>query len=196
MLNVCCGLKHVRIVSPKFDARGSALSPFSLSVAASRSAVWAARRRFPVPLCSAQPRAPRRPVGGGGGVRVEKCMWCVAHVQHLSVAGWWGWCSVILRADDGTSDVLPMCFSIPTPRPSILSWARRVGPRRRARPRARRPPYIYITHIHIYICAPAVVFSFRFPSGTSKLRLVRIAGRCHYYDATQSTHTNAGPDHS
>ena len=35
---------------------------------------------------------------------------------------------------------LQACFSIPTPRPSILSWARHVGPRRRARPRARRPP--------------------------------------------------------
>ena len=49
-------------------------------------------------------------------------MWCAAHVQHL----WWlwRWCLVILREDDGTSDVPPMCFSIPPRvfRPSILSW--------------------------------------------------------------------------
>ena len=29
---------------------------------------------------------------------------------------------MILREDDGASDVLPTCFSIPTPRPSTLSW--------------------------------------------------------------------------
>jgi hypothetical protein len=61
----CRGLSCVRIVSPKSNARGSDLSPFSLS---SRPAgrPCAARRRCPVPLCSSQPRAPRRPVGGGG----------------------------------------------------------------------------------------------------------------------------------
>jgi len=65
----CRGLSCVRIVSPKFHARGGDLSPVSLSsLLSSRPAgrPCAARRRCPVPLCSSQPRAPRRPVGGGG----------------------------------------------------------------------------------------------------------------------------------
>ena len=61
----CRGLSCVRIESPKFYARGGGLSPFSLlSRPAGRPC--ASRRRCPVPLCSSQPRAPRRPVGGGG----------------------------------------------------------------------------------------------------------------------------------
>ena len=61
----CRGLTCVRIVSPKFYARGGDLSPFSLlSRPAGRPC--ASRRRCPVPLRSSHPRAPRRPVGGGG----------------------------------------------------------------------------------------------------------------------------------
>jgi len=61
----CRGLSCVRIVSPNPETREGTLLSFRCpSRPAGRP--WAARRRRPVPLCSAQSRAPRRPVGGGG----------------------------------------------------------------------------------------------------------------------------------
>ena len=134
MLNVCCGLKDVRNVSTNSNARGSALSPFPCP---SRPAgqPWAARWRCLVPLCSGRLCASAAWWWWCGVLRNVVCRSCVAPVEVVALV-----LGDLERADDGTSDVLPMCFSIPTPRPSILSWARRVGPRRRARPRARRPP--------------------------------------------------------
>ena len=70
MLNVCHGLKYVRVVSPNVETREGTLLPFVIrrgQPVDRGQRVGIARRRRPVVLrMMAQPRAPRRPVGGGG----------------------------------------------------------------------------------------------------------------------------------
>ena len=110
------GLNCVRIVLPQSDARGSDLSQLvTRRVQPAITTGVSSRRRCPAPLRSARPSV------------TCWCMWCV--LRKVVCRSWAAPAEVVGmvlddlgESDDGTSGVPPMCFSMPTSPPSILSW--------------------------------------------------------------------------